>query len=119
MLNQMQRRSDKHAFAYLLLKSCGDKDGIMRQLGHKSTKILEPGYAISEQESEEKERFLVAHNDGIEAMVKEDMTLIFGKTVQIQEGVYREFKVYLSQKARKLVLCTANVKNIPTSQERS
>jgi len=33
----MQRRRDKHAFAYLLLKSCGDKDGIMRQLGHKST----------------------------------------------------------------------------------
>jgi len=68
MLNQMERRRDKHAFAYLLLKSCSDKDGIMRQLGHKSTKLIDPGYCINEKQSEEKERFLVAHNEGIEAM---------------------------------------------------
>jgi hypothetical protein len=52
-------------------------------------------------------------------MTKEDLTLIFGKTVQIQEGVYREFKVYLTKMARKLVLCSANVKNIPTSYDKS
>lgn len=79
----------------------------MRDLNHKTAQLVDQGYCIREKQSEDKAIDLIVNNKGINSMTgKDDLTLVYGKTVEVSEGVYRELKLFLYKQARKLVLCS-------------
>ena len=67
------------------------------------------------QEQQPKPHTLIANNEGFEAIAQneEDLNFVYGKSFEIIEGVYREVRVYFSHEARKLVVCSSQVDNMP------
>lgn len=68
------------------------------------------------QQQQPKPHTLIANNDVLEAITynSEDLNFVYGKTFEMVEGVYREVRVYFSDEARKLVVCSSQVENMPT-----
>jgi len=109
----MERRRDKHAFAYLLHQTIGHRDGIMRDLDYKKAQLVNEGYCVREKQSEDKSIDLLVNNKGIPSMASRDeTTLVYGKTFEVQQGVYREIKLFFSKQARKLIVCSSQIDGI-------
>jgi hypothetical protein len=121
-LNMMERRVDKQSFAQLLLNSV--KGGVLREVNDREILKVQPGYQVenvNQDSSKKMIKLLVPHKSLQEHFGHDkdtEMKLIYGETLNIEEGNFRDVKIFTDQGTNKLVL-TSNRIEVDYSDQNS
>lgn len=113
-LNLMESRQNKQAFAQILLDSM--TNGIFRDLTPEVTKTVEEGYQQIKDQASAK------HDDKVGLLMPQtsfekdwasgkqgELKLIYGLTLEQEEGIFRDIKIFFNANASKFIVTSSNI----------